>query len=310
MYYNELRDELIDYYNDINKYKFLKKNYSNYRNILLNLSNTNIECKEGALRYFSNKDVLELYKSYLNKYFKDYLNDFNKTTIEIYNINNLINYIKASDEEKHDKKYNYLHLTKEEAEDLLISSGMTDFIFNDIKVVTHKSIVTSLSICHEYTHKIHNLKSKHKYTDDWYIFTEYLAYYNTYLFGEYLESLGYLSDISIAFNYDLIITIRQIKLFKLMDDLYYGNAISSIDLKIIDNSLEIGNIPLYDYPHLISFISAKTKYEETKNLSLSIRTKELEQLLRAKVNSKLLRENNLDISDKNTVKKLIMNFTK
>ena len=95
-----------------------------------------------------------------------------------------------------------------------------------------------------------------------------------------------------------------------MDDLYHGKDVSLKDLIIIDASMELDNIPLYDYPHLIAYLASITKYEETKNLSLLDRTKELNELLSTSINSKVIKENYLDINDSETVKRLIMNFNK
>ena len=157
---------------------------------------------------------------------------------------------------------------------------------------------------------IHNEIDNNKYTEEWFIFSEYLSYYNELLFKEYLESLGYKSDISIAINSNLIMTRGQIKLFKLMDDLYHGKDISLKDLKIIDTSIELDNVPLFDYPHIIAYLASITKYKETKNLSLLDRTKELNDLLKVNIDSKVMRENYLNINDSDTVKRLIMNFNK
>ena len=225
----------------------------------------------------------------------------------MYDVDTLLKYSNASDEDKLNDEFKYI---KEEAEDLLIVKGITDFVFNDIKVVNYKNISTSLGIIHEYTHKIHNNNDNNKYTEEWFIFSEYLAYYNELLFKEYLESLGYKSDVTIAINSNLITTRGQIKLFKLMDDLYHGKNVSLKDLRIIDASMELDNIPLFDYPHLIAYLASITKYEETKNLSLLDRTKELNELLSTSINSKVIKENYLDINDSETVKRLIMNFNK
>lgn len=308
--YDVIRRELIEIYSDIKKYKYLKKNYYNYRKLLLTLSSVNKKDNNGPLRYFSNDEILSLVGSYLNIYFNDYLKDFNKTTILMYDIDTLLKYSSASEEEKLNDEFENISLTKEEAETLLIVTGVTDFVFNDIKVVNYKNILTSLSIAHEYTHKIHNNNSNHKYTEEWFIFSEYLAYYNELLFKEYLESLGYQSDISIAINSNLITTRVQIKLFKLMDDLYHGKNISLKNLRIIDTSMELDNIPLYDYPHIIAYLASITKYEETKNLSLSSRTKELNELLKVNINKSIMRENYLDINDGDIAKRTIMNFNK
>lgn len=309
MDYNEIRDELLDIY-DIRGNKFLRKNYYNYRNILLSLSNNKRKTIEGALRYLSRDNILELFRNYLREYFKDYLNTFDETIIKMYDVNILIEYINAKDDEIFSDKFKDIHFNQEEAMDLLIAEGVTDLVFNDIEVVDHKSILTSLNIAHEFTHIIHNLSTGYKYTDYWFIFSEYLAYYNQLLFKDYLEQLGYSTDIEIAISSDFITTRSQIKLFKLMDELYHGFTISSKNLETIDENIGLGNIPLFDYPHIIAFLASKTKYEETRKLSLSFRTKELSKLLKANVSSKIMRENYLDMNDKNTVKKLIINFNK
>ena len=44
--------------------------------------------------------------------------------------------------------------------------------------------------------------------------------------------------------------------------------------------MQLDNIPLFDYHHLIAFLASITKYEETKNLSLLDKTKELNELLK------------------------------
>lgn len=308
--YEVIRSELIDIYGNIKTDKYLKKNYYNYRKLLLSLSNMKKQDNNGPLRYFSNDEILSLVSKYLDSYFNCYTKDFAKTTILMYDVDTLLKYSNASDEDKLNDEFKYISLTKEEAENLLIAKGVTDFVFNDIKVVNYKNISTSLGITHEYTHKIHNNNSNYKYTEEWFIFSEYLAYYNELLFKEYLESLGYKSDVTIAINSNLITTRGQIKLFKLMDDLYHGKDVSLKDLRIIDTSMELDNIPLYDYPHLIAYLASITKYEETKNLSLLDRTKELNELLSTSINSKVIKENYLDINDSNTVKRLIMNFNK
>ena len=306
--YEVIRSELIDIYSNIKIDKYLKKNYYNYRKLLLSLSDMKKQDNNGPLRYFSNDEILSLVSNYLDSYFNCYTKDFAKTTILMYDVDTLLKYSNASDEDKLNDEFKYI---KEEAEDLLIAKGVTDFVFNDIKVVNYKNISTSLSITHEYTHKIHNNNdNNNKYTEEWFIFSEYLAYYNELLFKEYLESLGYKSEVTIAINSNLITTRGQIKLFKLMDDLYHGKDVSLKDLIIIDASMELDNIPLYDYPHLIAYLASITKYEETKNLSLLDRTKELNELLSTSINSKVIKENYLDINDSNTVKRLIMNFNK
>lgn len=304
--YEVIRSELIDIYGNIKTDKYLKKNYYNYRKLLLSLSDMKKQDNNGPLRYFSNDEILYLVSNYLDSYFNCYTKDFAKTTILMYDVDTLLKYSNASDEDKLNDEFKYI---KEEAEDLLIAKGVTDFVFNDIKVVNYKNISTSLGITHEYTHKLHN-NSNYKYTEEWFIFSEYLAYYNELLFKEYLESLGYKSDVTIAINSNLITTRGQIKLFKLMDDLYHGKNVSLKDLRIIDASMELDNIPLFDYPHLIAYLASITKYEETKNLSLLDRTKELNELLSTSINSKVIKENYLDINDSETVKRLIMNFNK
>ena len=308
--YDVIRSGLIDIYSDIKKYKYLRKKYYDYRRLLLTLSDTKKKDNNGPLRYLSNDEILSLVSKYLDSYFNCYTKDFAKTPIFMYDIDTLIKYSNASDEDKLNDEFENISLTKEEAEELLIVKGVTDFVFNDIKVVNYKNILTSLTMIHEYTHKIHNDNNNHGYREAWFIFSEYLAYYNELLFKEYLKSLGYQSDISIAINDNLITTRGQIKLFKLMDDLYHGKNISLKDLRIIDTSMELDNVPLYDYSHIIAYLASITKYEETKNLSLSSRTKELNHLLKVNINKSVMRENYLDINDSNTVKRLIMNFNK
>ena len=222
--YDVIRSELIDIYSDIKKYKYLKKNYYNYRRLLLTLNNTKKKDNNGPLRYFSNDGILSLVSKYLESYFNCYTKDFVKTTILMYDVDTLLKYTNASDEDKLNDEFKYISLTKEEAEELLIVKGVTDLVYNDIKVVNYKNILTSLDIAHEYTHKIHN-DNNNGYREAWFVFSEYLAYYNEILFKEYLESLGYKSDVSIAINSNLITTREQIKLFKLMDDLYRGKDI-------------------------------------------------------------------------------------
>ena len=227
----------------------------------------------------------------------------------MYDVDTLLKYTNASDEDKLNDEFKYISLTKEEAEELLIVKGVTDLVYNDIKVVNYKNILTSLGIGHENTHKIHN-DIINGYRDAWFVFSEYLAYYNELLFKEYLESLGYKSDVSIAINSNLITTREQIKLFKLMDDLYRGKDIGLKELRIVDTNMQLDNIPLFDYHHLIAFLASITKYEETKNLSLLDKTKELNELLKTSINSKVMKENYLDINDSETVKQQIMNFNK
>ena len=308
--YDVIRSELIDIYSDIKKYKYLKKKYYDYRRLLLTLSDTKKKDNNGPLRYLSNDEILSLVSKYLDSYFNCYTKDFAKTPIFMYDIDTLIKYSNASDEDKLNDEFENISLTKEEAEDLLIVKGVTDFVFNDIKVINYKNILTSLGITHEYTHIIYNNNSNYKYTEEWFIFSEYLAYYNELLFKEYLESLGYKSDVSIAINDNLIATRVQIKLFKLIDDLYHGKDISLKDLRIIDISMELDNIPLYDYPHIIAYLASITKYAETKNLSLKEKAKELNQLLSLNINSSVMNRNYLNIKDKSNVKKLILNFNK
>ena len=308
--YDVIRSELIDIYSDIKKYKYLKKNYYDYRRLLLTLSDINRKDNNGPLRYFSNDEILSLVSKYLDSYFNCYTKDFDKTTISMYDVDILLKYSNASDEDKLNDEFKYISLTKEEADDLLIARGIIDFIFNDIKIVNYKNISTSFTMIHEYTHKIHNDNSNYKYTEDWFIFSEFLAYYNELLFKEYLESLGYQTDSSIAINDNLITTRGQIKLFKLMDELYHGKDISLKDLRIIDTSMELDNIPLFDYSHIIAYLASITKYEETKNLSLEEKAKELNQLLSININSNFMNKNYLNIKDKSSVKKLILNFNK
>lgn len=307
--YDVIRSELIDIYSDIKKYKYLKKNYYNYRRLLLTLNNTKKKDNNGPLRYFSNDGILSLVSKCLESYFNCYTKDFVKTTILMYDVDTLLKYTNASDEDKLNDEFKYISLTKEEAEELLIVKGVTDLVYNDIKVVNYKNILTSLDIAHEYTHKIHN-DNNNGYREAWFVFSEYLAYYNELLFKEYLESLGYKSDVSIAINSNLITTREQIKLFKLMDDLYRGKDIGLKELRIVDTNMQLDNIPLFDYHHLIAFLASITKYEETKNLSLLDKTKELNELLKTSINSKVMKENYLDINDSETVKQLIMNFNK
>ena len=79
-------------------------------------------------------------------------------------------------------EFENISLTKEEAEDLLIAKGVTDFVFNDIKVINYKNILTSLTMIHEYTHKIHNDNNNHGYREAWFIFSEY--FHNVYKLKE------------------------------------------------------------------------------------------------------------------------------
>ena len=70
--YDVIRSELIDIYSDIKKYKYLKKNYYNYRRLLLTLNNTKKKDNNGPLRYFSNDGILSLVSKYLESYFNCY----------------------------------------------------------------------------------------------------------------------------------------------------------------------------------------------------------------------------------------------
>ena len=56
----------------------------------------------------------------------------------MYDVDTLLKYSNASDEDKLNDEFKYISLTKEEAENLLIAKGVTDFVFNDIKVVNYK----------------------------------------------------------------------------------------------------------------------------------------------------------------------------
>ena len=126
--YDVIRSELIDIYSDIKKYKYLKKNYYDYRRLLLTLSDINRKDNNGPLRYFSNDEILSLVSKYLDSYFNCYTKDFDKTTISMYDVDILLKYSNASDEDKLNDEFKYISLTKEESDDLLIARGIIDFI--------------------------------------------------------------------------------------------------------------------------------------------------------------------------------------
>ena len=148
--YEVIRSELIDIYGNIKTDKYLKKNYYNYRKLLLCLSDMKKQDNNGPLRYFSNDEILSLVSNYLDSYFNCYTKDFAKTTILMYDVDTLLKYSNASDEDKLNDEFKYISLTKEETEDLLIAKGVTDFVFNDIKVINYKNILTSLLRTMEY----------------------------------------------------------------------------------------------------------------------------------------------------------------
>ena len=98
--YDVIRSGLIDIYSDIKKYKYLRKKYYDYRRLLLTLSDTKKKDNNGPLRYLSNDEILSLVSKYLDSYFNCYSKDFAKTPIFMYDIDTLIKYSNASDEDK------------------------------------------------------------------------------------------------------------------------------------------------------------------------------------------------------------------
>lgn len=60
----------------------------------------------------------------------------------MYDVDTLLKYSNASDEDKLNDEFKDISLTKEEAENLLIAKGVTDFVFNDIKVVNYNMLGT------------------------------------------------------------------------------------------------------------------------------------------------------------------------
>ena len=301
-----IRDELKDYYNDIKEDKFLRKNFYKYKDLLFKLNDVRKRSFEGPLRYFSYDELIEILKKYFEKYFGEFLD----TDIKSYDLSLVIDYINASDEETFSDKFNDIDLSREEAFDLMISEAYYDCVLNDIKVINYNNLMTDLSISHEYAHKIHNNRSLNNNTIDFYIYSEYLAYYNMFLFADYLKELGYLSDALISLGNDYITINEQIKLFKIMDDIYRGINVDNSTLKIIDYNIDIGNVPLLDYAHIFAYLASKNKYEETKNMHLMERCKELNRMFSLDINKSNLDMVGLNIDNKELVKKYIINFSK
>ena len=301
-----IRDELKDYYNDIKEDKFLRKNFYKYKELLFKLNDARKRCFEGPLRYFPYEELIEI----LKKYFEKYFGEFSDTDITAYDLSLVIDYINASDEETFSDRFNDINLSREEAFDLMISEASYDYVLNDIKVINYNNLMTALSVSHEYAHKIHNNRALNNNSIDFYIYSEYLAYYNMFLFADYLKELGYLSDTLISLGNDYINTNEQIRLFKIMDDVYRGIGVDDSTLEIIDYNIDIGNVPLLDYAHILAYLASKNKYEETKDMSLIERCEELNKMFSLDINKSNLDMVGLNIDNKELVKKYIINFSK
>lgn len=305
-YYNDIRSYLnVIYAMILNEDKYLRKIYYNYKELLLQINSNSCEnLKESS--FITRENALLFVERYLKTYFEEFYLDFKKTNIEIYDIDILKKYISASNDIKLSREFKNINLTKGEASALITSFGCADFVFNNIQLIDDNNVNTALTLIHEYTHIIHNKNSNNKYTASWYVFSEYLAYYNQLLFKEYLESL----NIDISCDNYVALTNEQINLFKLMNSFYHGENISNENLEIIITNIKNENIPLCDYEHIIAFIASITKYEETRELSLYDRVSEVKSLLKENLNKFIIKDNYLDIRDRETVKKLIKNYNK
>ena len=289
---------------------FLNDNYVVYRELLYSL-NTNYNFEVSLLREITNQEIFHLVGDYLKDYFPKYYQAFLNTSINLYDCYLLCQYLNASEEDLLSDKYKDIKLTKLEAEDLLISLGRYDYIFDDIAIINNHTIGTCLTLIHEYTHRIHYQENKNINHSYYALYSEFLAYYNTFLFSEYLIEKGYNKlELKLAFQEKYLKIIEEIKIFKLMDSFYYQKQLSPLELLVVIDSLEKEIIPILDYPHILAFIVSKSKYEEFRERPLNLRVKDLAFLLKNDIDGVLLTKTFLNLQDKTLVKKIINNFNR
>lgn len=300
----EVRNILNYYYESIKNDKYLKKHFKDYKDLLFGVEEYPL--KEGPLRYFSNDEIITLVGNFLKEYYPDLYDTYllhSKLKLAIYPKKDLEEYIGMSKEEILTTKKKLPPLTLEEAKALLSGEGYYDYILKDINIVSTNDINTAITLIHEYTHKIYDDFNSKQNTECFYLYTEYLAYLNSFYFGDYLESLGYFSDyeISNGILFDNIMAASDI--FMLMDDYYKKKPLEETDFELITECLKEDYIPLNDYHHLIAFLTAFHNYQETKDIDLSKRCDILAKDLSKTVDSKVMAETGLDLQDKRLIKK-------
>ena len=82
-----------------------------------------------------------------------------------------------------------------------------------------------------------------------------------------------------------------------MDDVYRGIGVDDSTLEIIDYNIDIGNVPLLDYAHILAYLASKNKYEETKDMPLIERCEELNKMFSLDINKSNLDEDPKDAAE-------------
>lgn len=297
-----------DFFDSLFINKFLKYNFPYYKEIILKLNTQNRHDFEGALRYISCSESFNLFEDYLKTYFKEELDDFKRTSIKTYDLNLLERLALLTPEELIiNEEFNRIDLTIEEINDLIEGEGYFDTVIGDIKFILTHTIDDAFSLCHEYTHKMffksHDIDKSSTY---FYMYAEFLSYYNTYLFIEHLLTKNISSDVLIAKHYTLINTIDVLKDLKDVLNAYYEKG-SGLEF-FMDDVFLLSDLSCD--VHILASIASKTLYEEDKDKDLEKRINKFKIMLNAPINRETLTKSNLYIKDDNVRKSLILNFHK
>lgn len=298
------RDFLISIYSEIENDPFLSLYYQDYHDTLANIKLT-YNRKITMLSNITTEESFALLGEYLKEFypaFYDYYQTHYQEKVVIYDRELLYNYINKKDNLLN---YDIPFLTIEEARDLLIGEALYNSKSNLIMATNYHNLKLAFNLLHEYTHLFHfSLTSNYDNESFLNLYSEYLAYLNSFYFQEYLETLGYSKDTAMVYRDSTAIIEQEINIFKLTDKFYQTGELSSEDFAKVSNALANDNIPLFDYEHIVAYLMADYNYKTTREKSLTDRCIALDFALEKKVNKRLLREIGLDLQDKRLLKRL------
>ena len=198
----------------------------------------------------------------------------------------------------HDKKIN-IDISIDDAIELIESEGIYNTETKQITIVLENTIRDAYVIVHEFIHKIYNRETIEQDNNFYYdCYKEFLAFYNTLLFKDYLYLKIGASDIEITYLDDIIINDYSIFCLK------------NINLKFKNQQDNIDSLDVIFDPHIPAVLAAKLFYEERKNKSLEEKIKECKKLLSKKVNKETLIEVGLLLKNKENVKRLFLKYDK
>ena len=298
------RHFLISVYSEIERDPFLSLYYQEYHDTLENIKLT-YDRRINMQSNITTEESFTLLGEYLKEFypvFYDYYQTHRKEKVVIYDRELLYNYINKKDNLLN---YDVPFLTIEEARDLLIGEALYNSKSNIIMATNYHNLRLACNLIHEYTHLFHfSLTSNYDNESFLNLYSEYLAYLNTFYFQEYLETLGYSKDTAMVYRDSTAIIEQEINIFKLTDKFYQTGELSSEDFTKLSKALASHNIPLLDYEHIIAYLMADYNYKTTKEKPLTERCLDLDFALEKIVNKRLLRETGLDLQDKRLLKHL------